>query len=558
MTTTNENLDVNALIGSLNDQQKSDLLTQLLGKALAGKENTQQAIKTSKENGTYNKPINQAKPAKKTKRNDNQAIHPAVRFEQTDDGNAKYFVKYYSNRIRYSYVDKVWYVYNGTFWERDNGNQIIKLARQAVHDMPHHAGEYIENNTAKDPLAAWDRFVMRSGSAKSIQNMIQLAQSETSVDHGEFDKEDYLFNTKNGTIVLEPQAYDQKRGLVNQLISQNGQNAIITDHDAHDMISKCSPVLQNKKAGQPTRFLKFLNQIFMGNKDLVDFVQRCFGYSLSGDTSEQVMFLLVGDGRNGKTVLLNVLEKLMGTYAKTMASSSIMMKRDGATHDLARLEGARVVVSNESNEGERLDESLLKSLTGNDTIVARYLYGSEFEFTPKFKLWMATNHKPIIRGTDKGIWRRLIVIPFKYTIPDDQVDKHLEQKLEQELPAILNWTIDGYYEWRKNGLQIPQIVTDENKDYQKQMNVIDQFANDIIDTETLPKGAKEFDEKGSLLYQLYREWAKRNGAYIMSNVRFGNEMNKKFHKVHKRDGNYYTGICLSEEGVKLKDHLENH
>lgn len=450
----------------------------------------------------------------------------------TDVGNAERFVDKYGRVVRYNFTDKVWYVFDGKTWQRDEGNQVLALATK------------LNSNVDIDDLIAYSpdpkhaeqaaaRYQNKLATTRTIKNMLELVKAQLPVKHGAFNQQPFSLNLKNGTLNLA--------------------STELAKHSAKDLIDKIAPVTYNENAKCPL-WINFLKQTFQNNEELIKFIQRAVGYSITGDTSEQVMFLLVGDGKNGKSVFINTIAKLLGNYAKNMSSQSIMIKRDSASHDLARLEDARLVISSESNEGERIDESLVKSLTGQDTIVARYMFGSEFEFVPKFKLWMATNHRPIIRGTDKGIWRRLVIVPFKYTVPDSQVDKHLEQKLEQELPGILNWALAGTQAWLQEGLQLPQVVIDEGKSYQKQMNIIDQFIADCLTrTHERSQDGHRFAVKASHCYQLYRKWAKLNGNYLMSNVRFSAEMKKKIEKQHLHDGNYWMDIAINSEGQRIQE-----
>lgn len=449
----------------------------------------------------------------------------------TDVGNAERFVDKYGKFVRYNFTDKVWYVFDGKTWQRDEGDQVLALATKLnsnvdISDLIAYSPD------PKHAEQAAARYQNKLATTRTIKNMLELVKAQLPVKHGAFNQQPFSLNLKNGTLNL--------------------QSTELAKHSAKDLIDKIAPVTYSENAKCPL-WINFLKQTFQNNKDLIEFIQRAVGYSITGDTSEQVMFLLVGDGKNGKSVFINTIAKLLGNYAKNMSSQSIMIKRDTASHDLARLEDARLVISSESNEGERIDESLVKSLTGQDTIVARYMFGSEFEFVPKFKLWMATNHRPIIRGTDKGIWRRLVIVPFKYTVPDSQVDKHLEQKLERELPGILNWALAGTQAWLQEGLQLPQVVVDENKSYQKQMNIIDQFLSDCIYDKTgeTDKDGQPYKLKTSYTYQLYRKWAKLNGAYMMSNIRFGAEMRKKYSRMHFSDGDYYMNCTKSIEGSRV-------
>lgn len=467
--------------------------------------------------------------AKDKSKKDDKEIEKA--YPWNDLGNAQRFFDLYHDIVRYSAVDKRWYVYDGKTWHMDKTNKIDQLAIKVNYKMQMAESKaFMKFAPDKAPKLAWQNFVKSSGNQNRLSAMINALKPFVPVEHGAFNKNPLELNVENGIL--------------------NMQTRQLAPHNSNKMLDKIIPVNFDEQAKCP-KWEAFINQILKGDQSLIKFLQRAIGYSLTGDTSEQVMFLLVGNGKNGKSVLINTIAKLMGNYAKNMSASTIMLKRDGSTHGVARLEDARLVISSESNEGARLDESLVKGMTGNDTMVARYLYGSEFEYTPKFKLWMATNHKPIIRGTDKGIWRRIVTIPFNYTVPESAVDKHLETKLERELPGILNWALDGTEDWLAHGLQIPQIVDKENEDYRHQMDVVAQFSSDCLKKAAVDR--IDHPVKSSTVYQIYRKWAEINGAYVMSNVRFSLELQKSFRKIHKSDGNYFPEIILNEEAKRIKN-----
>ena len=231
----------------------------------------------------------------------------------------------------------------------------------------------------------------------------------------------------------------------------------------------------------------------------------------------------------------------MGDYATNIQPETIMVRpsQGSANSDIARLKGARFVTSVEPNEGMRINEGLLKQLTGDDVVTARKLYGDEFEFKPEFKLWMATNHKPIIRGTDTGIWRRIHIIPFTVSIPVEKVDRQLKYKLREELSDILAWAVEGCRLWQAEGLRMPKAVLDAVQEYRHEMDVISAFADACCVT-----GG---EAKASQLYAVYAEWAGENNEYRMSSTKFGAEMAKRFERIKKRDGWYYRNIQLSED-----------
>lgn len=272
---------------------------------------------------------------------------------------------------------------------------------------------------------------------------------------------------------------------------------------------------------------------------MIRYVQKCVGYSLTGSTQEQCAFFLYGTGRNGKTTFLEVFRSILGDYAVNIQPETLMVKAGGgssANSDIARLKAARVVTSEETNEGMRLNEGLLKQLTGGDVVTARKLYSEEFEFEPQFKLWMATNHKPRIRGTDIGIWRRIHLIPFTVQIPDCQVDKTLKYQLRKEIDQIFKWAVDGCLLWQREGISLPVAVQAATQEYRKEMDTIKAFLDDRCEI------APELEMKSSALYAIYAHWCAETNEYQLPSSKFGAEIARRFDKIRHKDGIYYQGI----------------
>jgi len=216
-----------------------------------------------------------------------------------------------------------------------------------------------------------------------------------------------------------------------------------------------------------------------------------------------------------------------------------------ANSDVARLKGARFVTTTEPNKGMRLDEGTVKQLTGDDKVTARFLYGKEFEFEVEFKIWMATNYKPIITGTDDGIWRRMAIVPFDYKVPKNKIDKKLTSKLKAELPGILNWCVDGYQLWRENGLQEPYIVSQHRDEYRNEMDIVYSFVSDKCIVNPLASVKK------SDLWETFQEWINYNNEYDkMGSKRFYQEVNKMYQTEKRRDATYYIGVGLETETMQ--------
>lgn len=321
------------------------------------------------------------------------------------------------------------------------------------------------------------------------------------------------------------------------------KSGALAPHDPKNYFTKITAVEYSENADCP-RWTAFLDDIFGGDKDLIRYVQKAVGYSLTGATSEQCAFFLYGTGRNGKSTFIDIIRDIFGDYAANIQPETIMARSNQSTainSDIARLKGARLVTSVEPNEGVRINEGLLKQLTGDDTVTARKLYGDEFEFKPEFKLWMATNHKPVIRGTDTGIWRRIHMIPFTCVIPEGKVDRRLKYKLSAELTGIFRWAVEGCLLWQKEGLKMPRAVLEEVREYRREMDVISAFVEDKC---TVGKG---LSVKSSQLFAAYLNWAEQNNEYRMSSTKFGMELAKRFEKVKGRGCNYYSGITLDEQ-----------
>lgn len=442
-----------------------------------------------------------------------------------DQGRGLRMRDQFATVLKFNAVDKKWFFFNGSYWQEDIGNQRVELAAERVANSIKKEKPELSFSTKTDEDKAmneWYKFQKDSRSHMAKMHMIDEFKKYVIVKHGEFDKEDMLLNTESGYVDLS-----------------SGE---LHDHDIDKKFSHQTVAEYSDNVDAPL-WEKFLNQIFNNDEELIHYVQKAIGYSFTGSVDEQCLFILNGRGRNGKSVFSNVVSDVAGNYAKQMNVQTIVAKKNqsgSANSDIARLEGARIVTSSELNEGDRFDESLVKQLTGGDKILARFLYGSEFEYKPKFKIWMATNHLPIIRGTDDGIWRRIKIIPFNIQIPKEKVDKKLEYKLKAEYTGILNWIVQGAIMWQQEGLEDPEAVTKVIETYRAEMDPLDAFLEECCTT------GQNYSIKAREMYDAYHEWAKESEEYKMSMTKFGREMSKKLLRVKKRDGWYYVGLKLKE------------
>jgi putative DNA primase/helicase len=436
-----------------------------------------------------------------------------------DMGNAERFLDLFGEDFRYNYTDKTFLYWDGCRWAADQTGAVERSADVSVEAMSAEA-EWYEKNGDEDAAKAFRKHIKASRSNKSKTNMLKEVQHNMPIMPFQLDKHKMAFNVPNGTLSLKSgQLVPAKRDY---------------------FITKFSPVEFTDNADCPM-WRRFLDDIFGGDKELIRYIQKAVGYSMTGDTSEQCVFFLYGTGRNGKSTFLDVLREIFGDYVSNIQPETIMVKNsmgNGINSDIARLKGARMVTTVEPNEGVRLNEGLIKQLTGDDAVTARKLYGNEFEFKPEFKLWMATNHKPIIRGTDDGIWRRIHMIPFTVQIPADKVDRQLKSKLEREYPAILRWAVEGCLLWQREGLKQPRAVLDMTREYRREMDVISGFLDDRCEM------GEGFSAKSSELYAAYSAWCESNTEFKMSNTKFSVEMDKRFGKTKQRDGMYFSGVRL--------------
>lgn len=435
-----------------------------------------------------------------------------------DSGNAERMNDAFGEVLKWSYVEKKWLFYEGGKWHYDDIGYHRHLADAVVAMIEQDYPLYQDD---PDTEKAFMKHLKRSRSFSGKTNMIREYEHYSPILPRMLDKHKMLLNCKNGTLNLK-----------------TGE---LSPHDRGNFMTKQIPVNYNPDAPEPKLWLKFLDDIFGGDPYMIRYIQKCCGYSLSGSTEEQCLFFLHGSGGNGKSVFLEIIRYILGDYATNIQPQTIMMQnRSGSSPngDIARLKGARLVTSVEPNEGAWLDEGLVKQLTGDDVVTARKMFSDEFEFKPEFKLWMATNHKPRIKGTDNGIWRRIHLIPFTVQIPPEKMDKHLKYKLVQEAESILKWIIDGCLLWQNEGLTMPKAVKDATQEYRNEMDTLGAFLEACC-----IEGQGEV--KASALYSVYAKWADENNEYKLSNTKFGNEMVKRFQKVKTRNGIFYKGLTLS-------------
>ena len=250
---------------------------------------------------------------------------------------------------------------------------------------------------------------------------------------------------------------------------------------------------------------------------------------------------------------MDVISEIMGEYAMACQPETVMM-RDRSTSargDIARLRSARLVTTYEPNDGARLDEGIVKQLTGGDKVTARFLYGKDFEFRPEFKILMVTNCKPVIRGTDQGIWRRVKLIPFNLQVSDEKKDKFLLDKLRREYSGILNWAVAGAVGWHREGLPPCKAVDEAVREYRSEMDRVQQFIDDCI------AAADGSALRASSLYRCYCGWCREQGdRYPMGTTKFYSEMKRRYDHRKRESYNEYQRITFTGRGLLLLENEE--
>ena len=314
---------------------------------------------------------------------------------------------------------------------------------------------------------------------------------------------------------------------------------VVKPHHFKDYLSQATQVSVVVDAKAPT-WEKFIDEIFLGDKELIRYVQKAIGYSLTGFTREQCMIIGYGDGANGKGVFKDMLSYIFDDYVKCPQAETISQIRQGseASPDIINLMDARLVVCVESNKGVRFNEGLIKQLTGEDKVTARRLYCEPTSFLPQFKLWLFTNHMPEVVGTDKGIWRRLKVIPFKLDLSEEKKDKHLKEKLMKEAEGILWWCIQGIHLYLEEGLKEPDAVIQLVHEFKEESDILGLFLKEC----TIHKTGAKVQAKD--LYTRYVEWCRANNEVPDNKTRFGLDMKKRIAKESDGRHIFYKDIAL--------------
>lgn len=437
----------------------------------------------------------EAKPAEpksngETEPNDAQL----ARLFQTDLGNSERLAARHGSDLRYCFDFGKWLAWDGVRWAIDRDGVSLDKAKDTARAMLAEAATLRDREDSRK-LAAWS---FRSQARDRLAAMLYLAQPDVSVRPEHLDTHPWLLNVLNGTLDL--------------------RTGKLRPADRADLMTKAAPVAYDPTATCP-QWLAFLDRIFEGNAELIRYVQKAAGYSLTGLDTEECFFVLHGIGQNGKSTFVETLSALLGLDYAQQATPDLLMqkKQDRHATELAVLRGARMVASVETGQGKRLNEVLIKSMTGGDRIRANFMHQDTFEFRPEFKVWLSTNHKPVITGTDLGIWRRIRLIPFTVKIPDEERDGAFKARLREPaaLSGILNWAIEGALLWQREGLKPPQAVMDATQAYREEMDVLAAWLADCCVVNKLAEA------KAADLYASYTAWCESQGERPETQRSFG-------------------------------------
>lgn len=443
-----------------------------------------------------------------------------------DIDRSKKFCLQFKEEIRHSDISG-YYFWNGKSWEQSE-KYIVELVKNFsinLHDdLMNEYRKDTENNKEFKHAAA------RVTSERAIKSILNLSKSD-----------------KN--LVLKESSLDSNKNLLNlNNVTYDLRNHKPRRHTQDDNLTIILPYDYDSKAKCPV-WDKFLKRIFNDDKELIGYIQELIGYTLTGETKLQSWYFLYGSGRNGKSVFSEIINRLVGSYGTKIRTESIMSKDyisggDSPNPEIAKLRGKRFVLASEVSDSHKLNESLVKDLTGGDIISARFLNQNSFEFAPQCKLWMYGNHKPFVKGTDDGIWRRIKLIPFKVTIPENEVDAMLIDKLTKEISGILNWSLEGLKRLQKLEYKIiePEIIKQETKAYRNEMDILGQFLSD---------NGYEYGAYKILCKELhddYKEYCHENGYHALSTRRIGDYL--KTNQVETKTGSQNK---KSYYGVGKKD-----
>lgn len=428
-------------------------------------------------------------------------------FELNDTGNACRFRNKFGDLIKYNYDNKMWMIWNGKYWQFDVCDQIKNLVEILIEEMRLEAVE----TQNKDKINNAKRAANKSGKDALLSECKHLVP----ITNNQLDNYKYLINCNNGILNLK--------------------TLELMNHDKEYLLSNFTDVNYIKNA-KPKKFIKFLKEIFCDNEEKIAFIRKLFAYCLTGETKDQAFIIFYGEGSNGKSVLIDLIQHIMGEYCTTANKDLLLDKKfqTQAMSEVARLKGMRCIFVSETESGDKLKESFVKDITGGNSITARFLYANEFTFYPEFTPILVTNHLPIINSMDKAMLRRLYPVDFSRIFSVKEQNINLLDELLEEKDLIFSWIVED--SWYKGRLVRYQFIEDNLNAYKKEMDIVDKWIDESC--------VKEGQELSAKLFKSFNQYCKDNKLFEMNSVMFGRNMGNKFNKIRNGKGIFYDGISL--------------
>jgi putative DNA primase/helicase len=461
-------------------------------------------------------------------------IQPQNKYYWNDLGSSRLFAEIFSDYFKYNYTAKSWYVFDGKKWIEDVGSAKALKQFENLYDALLTHTTTIEDIKKKTDYLS---YVLRLGKASERNRILEDAENLCAVSKDDFDKNNDLFNCQNGTLNLKTFKFAK--------------------HNPADLLTKISNVHYDEKAKSP-RFESFMNEVMQGDAEKTEYLQKAFGYGLTANTHYETCFILYGaTKRNGKSTLASTMMYMLGDYALDMKPETLAIKKNvdsrQASGDLARLDGCRFLNVSEPQKRLLLDVTLLKQMTGRNPITARNLYEREFTFYPTFKIFMDTNHLPLVTDDDLFVSDRINIITFDRHFEEHERDTTLKDRLitQENISGIFNWCLQGLNKFIDDGLKPPQTVKDATTEYKDESDKIGNFINDCLERKQ-GENCKVGD-----VYFIYEQWCGTNGYGCENSQNFNAEL--RYKKILAKHG-YVNGVSYKNvvRGYIIKKNAETN
>ena len=439
-------------------------------------------------------------------------------YDLNDTGNAHRFIDMFGDILHYNVDNKMWMIWNGNYWQYDVTESVKNYVEILAEQMLYETNNI---NDVQERIRAI-RNIEDIYSSGGKESLLKEARHLTNIPivNEQLDSNAYLLCTKSGTINLKDGS-----------ISENRKENLMSQ-------CTCCEISEDK----PKLWIKVINDIFQGNEGLIRYFQKALGYSISDLCVEQEMFILQSDGNSGKSLIFDIIRTILSSYAIVASAQLITEEKYNAgsnKEEIARLKGKRLIVIDEIDEGDKLNEKLVKNLTSGLTpMIGKFLYAGSFEFAFRGKIWLLTNYDTVVKGVDKGIWRRLVKIPL-YSDFTGKEDKYLRDKLIEEAPQILGWLLEGFRLYLKEGLQKPEEIKQATKEYREEMDIVSQWIDEYCECKP------DYFERANTLYDNFRAFCQRRDQRTTQTI-FGRNLGKKFKKYNSGSGIVYIGIRLKK------------